>query len=93
MLRGEKLRSHKPEPRANSAKAQRTKKPTAKTTANKPNNKQPKHHKNKPAQTDTLIKEHSKVMLGLPVKGLGFHLIPFRTQKLNRVPFPAVVWS
>jgi len=29
----------------------------------------------------------------LPVKGHGFHLIPFRTQKLNRVPFPAVVWS
>ncbi len=32
-------------------------------------------------------------MLGLPAIGCGFHLIPFRTQKLNRVPFPAVLWS
>jgi hypothetical protein len=43
--------------------------------------------------TEALIKECSAVRLGLPVKGHGFHLIPFRTQKLNRVPFPAVVWS
>ncbi len=31
--------------------------------------------------------------LGLPARGRGFHLIPFRTQKLNRVPFPTVVRS
>jgi hypothetical protein len=38
-------------------------------------------------------KAQTPVSAGLPVKGHGFHLIPFRTQKLNRVPFPAVVWS
>ncbi len=31
--------------------------------------------------------------MGLPVIGRGFHLIPFRTQKLNRVPFPVVLRS
>ena len=41
----------------------------------------------------TLIRNKLAVKIGLPVKGHGFHLIPFRTQKLNRVPFPAVVWS
>jgi hypothetical protein len=48
---------------------------------------------NRHAATEVLIKVCSAVRLGLPVKGHGFHLIPFRTQKLNRVPFPAVVWS
>ena len=39
------------------------------------------------------MKRCRALKLGLPAIGRGFHLIPFRTQKLNRVPFLAVVWS
>ena len=43
------------------------------------------------SKSERLKKEYPRVMMGLPVRGRGSHLIPFRTQKLNRVPFPAVV--
>src|SRR5665648_111596 len=52
----------------------------------------PQNMHNTTNQNNT-YKTRRQVSAGLPVKGHGFHLIPFRTQKLNRVPFPAVVWS
>ncbi len=47
----------------------------------------------KPFGCERLMWVNVVVSLCLPARGRGFHLIPFRTQKLNRVPFPAVLWS
>jgi hypothetical protein len=91
-----KAQATKPQTTPNNQKQQTTTKKHKKDlncVSNRTHQNQPLHHKNKHIKTEALIKECSTVMLGLPVKGLGFHLIPFRTQKLNRVPFPAVVWS
>ncbi len=44
-------------------------------------------------ESERLKRELLCFKLGLPAIGRGFHLIPFRTQKLSRVPFPAVLRS